>query len=51
MNFFERFRDYFQGIANSLEEEKYSTSIFPNTSDKGVTREDILKDFLLGIFP
>lgn len=45
MDFFERFRDYFQRIANSLQEEKYSTAIFPNAPDKGATREDILKEF------
>lgn len=51
MSFFERFMDYFQGIANSFEEEKYSTNIFPSASDKGTTREGILMEFFTNHLP
>lgn len=46
MNVFERFRDYFQGIANAFEEEESCSKIFKNNVDAGSTREDIFAEFL-----
>lgn len=48
---FDRLRDYFQDIANALVDEKSAASIFPNATDKGMSREDILMDFLIDHLP
>lgn len=45
-NVFDRFRDYFQAIADSFEDKKIASKIFPNSVDKGLTREDIFMEFL-----
>jgi hypothetical protein len=50
-NIFIRLRDYFQNIAISLDDEKRTSNIFPNPSDKGATREDILIEFLIHHLP
>lgn len=47
----ERLRNYFQDIADALSGEKSASSIFPNTSDVGMTREDILMSFLRNHLP
>lgn len=46
MNIFIRLRDYYQKIADSMSSEKEGSNIFANMSDRGISREDILKDFL-----
>ena len=46
MDIFTRLRNYFQNIADSMDAEKRSSSVFPNMSDLGTAREDILKEFL-----
>ena len=43
---FERLRDYFQAIADSLEDQKKASRIFPNAVDAGATREDLLLELL-----
>jgi len=43
---FERVRDYFQKIADILDDEKEASSVFPNPTDKGQSRENALKQFL-----
>ena len=43
---FERLRDYFQSIADSFEDNKSASTIFPNSVDSGSTREDIFLEFL-----
>lgn len=43
---FERIRDYYQNMANALNDEKEASKIFPNPSDSGSTREKIFKQFL-----
>jgi len=43
---FQRVRNYFQGIANSFEDDKLASEIFPNNVDSGFTREDIFMAFL-----
>lgn len=43
---FERIRDYYQNIANVLNDEKEASKIFLNPSDLGFTREKIFKQFL-----
>jgi len=45
-NAYELVRDYFQNISESLQSEKSASKIFSNTSDAGLIREDILKEFL-----
>jgi hypothetical protein len=47
----ERFRDYFQDIADVMAGDKAASSVFPNTSDSGMTREDVLKRFLENHLP
>ena len=41
-----RVRDYFQSVSDSLGGEKEASGVFPNRSDAGATREDLLADFL-----
>ena len=45
-NVFERFRDYFQGIADAFNNIEEASRIFPNTTDAGTTREDVFLAFL-----
>ena len=51
MTFFKRLQDYFQGICDSFETGRYSSSIFPNLLDVGMSREDILKSFFENHLP
>ena len=51
MTVFEGLRDYYQGIANSFSNEKLSSAVFPNATDKGLSREDILLEFLCNHLP
>lgn len=44
--FFDRLCDYFTGIATSLAAAADSAKVFPNTTDKGGSRERIYIDFL-----
>ncbi len=46
MSALNRLRDYFQSIADSLSSDKAASKVFPNASDAGTTRENILLDFL-----
>lgn len=46
MDVFERFRDYFQEIANTFDNEGKCSRIFKNNPDAGSTREDIFAEFL-----
>lgn len=48
---FERLTGYFQEVANVLAGEKSASSIFPNTSDTGMVREKVLKNFLNNHLP
>jgi hypothetical protein len=47
----ERLRNYFQDIADIMAGEKAASSIFPNSSDAGMTRETIFKRFLENHLP
>jgi len=51
MTVFVRLRNYFQEIANALDDEKQASSIFPNPIDAGTSREDILIEFLIRHLP
>jgi len=51
MTIFEQLADYFQSIADSLEDEKEASRIFTNKGDMGSSREDILKAFLANHLP
>lgn len=44
-------RDYFQELANKLESDRTATSIFPNRSDAGSTREEVLLTILTDHLP
>jgi hypothetical protein len=44
-------RSYFQSIANILDDTKAASKVFPNLTDSGSVREDILKDFLYRHLP
>jgi len=46
LSVFERFRDYFQGIADAFEDEEKAAKIFRNRGDAGSTKEDLFLDFL-----
>lgn len=46
MNFHERLRNYYQKVAEVLRGEADAASVFPNTTDIGVSRERIYGDFL-----
>ena len=48
---FERLRDYFQGIAEGLADDKSASRVFPNPTDAGVSREDLLVGFLIAHLP
>lgn len=45
-NVFDRLRDYFEQLSLRLSAERGTSSIFPNRSDAGTSREDVLKQFL-----
>ncbi|MCA9027983.1 MAG: hypothetical protein KDA86_22425 [Planctomycetaceae bacterium] len=44
--FFERLRDYYRDVATVLRGESSASSIFPNTSDIGTSREVVYRKFL-----
>ena len=46
MNFHMRLRDYYLKVAEVLRGEAEAASVFPNTSDVGISRERIYADFL-----
>lgn len=46
MNFFERLRAYYLKVAEVLRGEASAASIFPNTTDIGISRENIYANFL-----
>lgn len=45
-NFFERLREYYLKVAEVLRGEADAASIFPNTTDIGMSREGVYVDFL-----
>lgn len=51
MNVFEQLRDYFEGIAQTFEAQKLTSNAFPNTSDKGQSREEAFLNFLSDNLP
>jgi len=51
MLLFERLRDYFQGIADGLAGQRSASTVFPNPTDAGISREDLLIEFLIGHLP
>ena len=48
---FERLRDYFQGIADGLAGQRSASAVFPNPTDAGISREDLLIEFLIRHLP
>ncbi len=51
MLLFERLRDYFQGIADGLADDKSASKVFQNPTDAGISREDLLAGFLTAHLP
>src|SRR5688572_3026378 len=45
-DFFTRLREYYLDVAKVLRGEANAASIFPNTADKGLTRENVYVEFL-----
>lgn len=45
-DFFQRLRNYYQDVAAVLRGEAKPASIFPNTTDVGMSRERIYAEFL-----
>jgi hypothetical protein len=50
-DFYTRFRDYFEHISDSLNSDTGASSIFPNSTDSGGSREDLIRDFLISHLP
>jgi hypothetical protein len=51
MNPLVRLLNYYQSIADGLATQKLTSAVFPNASDAGTSREDILVDFLAAHLP
>ncbi len=45
-NFFQRLNEYYKNAGKALKGDAEAASIFPNSSDKGNSRESLYKDFL-----
>jgi hypothetical protein len=46
MNFYNRLKDYYESVAKVLRGEAEAAAIFPNPTDKGISREQIYAEFL-----
>ena len=46
-NFYDRLRDYYGKVAEVLRGEADAASIFPNTTDVGMSREKVYVQFLI----
>ena len=51
MDIFKSLLDHFQDIANAFHDEKLATTLFPHVAEKTLTREDLLRTFLIDRLP